>query len=166
MRVLKFIKVLFLGWPDQNDLKNRVMSYEHPSLIKRLMKKLDLTKEQAEEAFLGMKQFLFLCGTKDGEEGLAPQSVMVDEAWHHFMLFSRDYHRFCFGFFGRLIHHQPTEEGDGDGGHSLSLTKKGLLREFNLPLNPALASNTLSCINVPEGDCSGSTNCQDSCKSE
>ncbi|MBP9855939.1 MAG: hypothetical protein KBC48_01350 [Candidatus Pacebacteria bacterium] len=142
-------------------MKIKVLDYRHPALVKRLVKKLGLTHEEAEEVFLGMKQFLFLCGTKSRKGALAPQSTLVDEAWHHFMLFSRDYHRFCFQYFGRLIHHQPTDEGQDDGAPCLNRTKEGLSQEFKTSFNPALASAVPSCIVVPAGDCSGTTNCQD-----
>lgn len=34
---------------------------------------------------------------------------VIDEMWHIFILHSREYHRFCYEYFGTYIHHQPFE---------------------------------------------------------
>jgi hypothetical protein len=36
-------------------------------------------------------------------------SRIVDEAWHEFILFTRDYQDFCQKVFGQFLHHIPTE---------------------------------------------------------
>jgi hypothetical protein len=36
-------------------------------------------------------------------------STRVDEAWHQFALFTKEYARFCARFAGRFIHHGPAE---------------------------------------------------------
>jgi hypothetical protein len=35
-------------------------------------------------------------------------SAAVDDAWHEFILFTRDYDRFCQKAFGQFLHHTPT----------------------------------------------------------
>jgi hypothetical protein len=39
---------------------------------------------------------------------LAPPRI-VDQAWHHFILQTQDYARFCDEYCGRYIHHQPAD---------------------------------------------------------
>jgi hypothetical protein len=31
----------------------------------------------------------------------------VDNMWHNFILYTKDYHEFCQRFFGEYLHHQP-----------------------------------------------------------
>ena len=32
----------------------------------------------------------------------------IDDVWHTFILFTKDYTRFCHQYFGHYLHHQPT----------------------------------------------------------
>jgi hypothetical protein len=73
-----------------------IFAYEHPALVDRLQEKLGLSQEQAEELFTDTKRFLFICGTKDGAFG-PPE--MIDECWHAFILFTKEYADFCNRFF-------------------------------------------------------------------
>lgn len=54
-----------------------------------------------------------------GERAHGLYSPLVDEFWHTFLLFSRDYAEFCKSMFGTQIHHDPQEPGgaasDDDG---------------------------------------------------
>jgi hypothetical protein len=95
-----------------------VLAYEHPHLIDRLQEKLGLSPDGAEELFEDTKRFLYLCGTVS--EPLAP-SAPIDECWHHFILFTREYAAFCNRYFGRFLHHVPktaaeTAKSDGTVG--------------------------------------------------
>src|SRR3712207_3180742 len=56
-----------------------------------------------------MVRFLDLCA--DAAEPLAP-SKTVDEAWHEFVLFTREYAAFCEERYGRFLHHDPYESVD------------------------------------------------------
>jgi hypothetical protein len=78
--------------------------YEHAGIIDRLRKKEGLAEQEAERLFRDLIRFLYLCGTSD--QAYVP-SKRIDLAWHHFILFTRDYKRFCETFFGRFIHHDP-----------------------------------------------------------
>ena len=84
--------------------KDRVMAYQHPELITRLVTKLEMSHERATAAFEAMKLYLYSAALSS--EPMSP-SLDADEAWHNFMLFSRDYAEFCFNHFGFFIHHQP-----------------------------------------------------------
>lgn len=41
-------------------------------------------------------------------------SLLVDLAWHEFILFTRYYDEFCQSNFNRFIHHTPSESGHPD----------------------------------------------------
>lgn len=94
-------------------LMDRVLGYEHPEFLRRLQHKLDLTPEQAEEMFSDLKKFLYLCGTAKVTYGMVP-SKPIDNAWHEFIIYTRDYIAFCKQFFGEYIHHIPKNYAIGD----------------------------------------------------
>ena len=44
-----------------------------------------------------------------GQRMVAMPSQAVDDAWHEFILFTRQYDKFCRHAFGRFLHHTPAE---------------------------------------------------------
>jgi len=57
-------------------------------------------------------RFLTLCATYP-DTAFAP-SVLVDQGWHAFILYTRDYAEFCDRIAGRFLHHQPTDGAAGE----------------------------------------------------
>jgi hypothetical protein len=55
----------------------------------------------------GMRQF-FLTFLKSGGKRVAMPSQVVDDLWHEFILFTRDYQVFCKAAFGKFLHHAPA----------------------------------------------------------
>lgn len=70
---------------------------EHPSL------------DEGERAlvFEGLRKWFQVCRLA-GDGFVAMPSAAVDDAWHEFILFTRDYDAFCQRAFGRFLHHTPT----------------------------------------------------------
>ncbi len=93
--------------PDQ-ELLAAVLAYEHEPLVARLQKKLNINEHKARQIFEDTKRFLFICGTCNGRWS---PSREIDEGWHNFIMFTKDYMKFCEKFFGRFIHHQPNLPG-------------------------------------------------------
>lgn len=83
------------------------MDYQHPVFIKRYCKEQNLDEKTAEMHFTELKKFLIVCRTNIGKVRSTP-SRKVDEAWHLFILFTRDYAAFCEKYLGQFIHHKPT----------------------------------------------------------
>lgn len=88
-----------------SSLIDQIRGYEHPELIERLKRKLDLNTEEAENLFDDTKKYLYLCAT--AKEHLSP-TPPIDACWHEFLMYTRDYHAFCMKFFGTFVHHTPT----------------------------------------------------------
>lgn len=135
----------------------RVISYRHPALVHRLQEKEGLTLGEAETLFEDTKRFLFLCGSFD--EVMAP-SPMIDQGWHHFILFTRDYATFCHDYIGSFIHHCPHQPGATPDHYALN---SATLTNAKLVFGDDLSPNW----NLPAGsscndECSATTNCQDS----
>jgi hypothetical protein len=78
-------------------------------LDKRLAaKRPELTVEQREEVLLALRDYFQICRMA-GRRMVAMPSQVVDDAWHEFILFTRQYERFCRHGFGRFLHHTPAE---------------------------------------------------------
>lgn len=54
-----------------------------------------------------LRQF-FLAYLKSGRKYVAMPSQVVDELWHEFILYTRNYELFCRKAFGRFLHHTPA----------------------------------------------------------
>lgn len=94
----------------QHPAARESFEYNHPLLVLRLQEKEGLTEVEARALYVDLLRFLYLCGTYD--ETLVP-SKRVDTAWHHFILFTRDYDTFCRRYFGNFIHHSPQPPSAG-----------------------------------------------------
>jgi hypothetical protein len=55
----------------------------------------------------GLRQF-FLCYLKSGRQFVSMPSQAVDDLWHEFILYTRDYQQFCSKAFGGYMHHVPA----------------------------------------------------------
>jgi hypothetical protein len=78
-------------------------------LDKRLAaRRPELSAEQRNEVLAGLDDYFQLC-RKAGRRMVAMPSQAVDDAWHEFILFTRQYDKFCHHAFGRFLHHTPAE---------------------------------------------------------
>jgi hypothetical protein len=68
----------------------------------------ELSAEQRAEIFTALNDYFQLC-RKAGRRMVAMPSQAVDDAWHEFILFTRQYDKFCRHAFGRFLHHTPAE---------------------------------------------------------
>lgn len=55
----------------------------------------------------GLRQF-FLAYLKGGRRFVAMPSQGVDDLWHEFILYTKNYDQFCRQAFGRFLHHTPA----------------------------------------------------------
>jgi hypothetical protein len=88
--------------------KEDVLSYEFPDLVNRLQMDLSLSADEAHILFKDTLQFLYICGTHLGKRDPFYPPRLIDEAWHTFLLFTREYDAFCRFHFGIFIHHAPV----------------------------------------------------------
>jgi hypothetical protein len=94
-----------------------VMAYQHPDVVARFLKSWDIPEAEAQEVFDELKKWLWLCAVSrhDAEPGtlgrplsIINSMILVDEMWHAFILYTKDYSQFCHDHFGYYIHHGPT----------------------------------------------------------
>lgn len=85
-------------------LYESVMAYKNPVLIAKYRKKYGVTTRTAQKHFQELKKFLLL--TSVAKQSIAP-SQKIDQVWHEFILFTKDYRQFCTTNFGKIIEHVP-----------------------------------------------------------
>jgi hypothetical protein len=85
-----------------------VVAYQAPYLIEKLLKNCVVdTAEEGEDLFREVKRYLVLADL-DKHKSWNMYSLRVDEAWHQFILFTRQYIEFCQRYFGRYLQHNPS----------------------------------------------------------
>jgi hypothetical protein len=67
----------------------------------------ELNEEQRSLVFDGLREYFQLCRMAN-KRLVAMPSQAVDDAWHEFILFTRQYQQFCERGLGRFLHHTPA----------------------------------------------------------
>lgn len=88
------------------DIK-KVMDYQMPNIIARYCKDYKVSADTAKIHEVELKRYLILAGDSDNGDGLGMMSTEVDNLWHTFLLFTKEYQAFCNEMFGKFIHHCP-----------------------------------------------------------
>lgn len=79
-----------------------------PGLLERLHKhRPDLALKDQQLVARALRQF-FLVYLKSGFKHISMPSQVVDELWHEFILYTKNYEQFCQRAFGRYMHHTPA----------------------------------------------------------
>lgn len=101
------------------DLKE-VLEYRNPAVLKLYEQNHSQNKLSAEQAWPEMLKYLWLTQKllkdqrENPNENLPEECVMlrsmqeVDDMWHEFILFTKDYAAFCDRYFGTFLHHLPN----------------------------------------------------------
>ncbi len=85
------------------DIQNEI-SKNIPILVSKIQNALQCDHNVANESIREVLRFLWLIAYSDSS--LSP-SIVVDAAWHEFILCTREYERICSNYFGKFIHHSP-----------------------------------------------------------
>jgi len=81
-------------------------NYEAPFLQERL----GLEEDEYRVLFDEFKKYAGLTQVADGKLGMPSKDV--DEIWHQFILFTREYAQFCDDTLGYFLHHSPSVSTD------------------------------------------------------
>ncbi|MBI4440850.1 hypothetical protein HY639_01665 [Candidatus Woesearchaeota archaeon] len=85
----------------------KLEAFEAPFLEEKLLDKgVFQTQQDYQIVFSEFKKYVALIKTTG--QSIPMTSKAVDEVWHQFILFTREYHAFCDDMFGRYIHHAPA----------------------------------------------------------
>jgi hypothetical protein len=85
---------------------SEILAYENDRLVKRYAMDHGATLDQSRRCFKALKEFLIVCAVKPGYK---VTSDPVDQMWHTFLLFTKDYQQFCEQNLGMFINHEPFE---------------------------------------------------------
>lgn len=101
-----------------------VLAYDNPDVPWKFRESFAVSQDEAELLFREVRRFLWLCAHRQtlqpaptdlpealffiGHENLR----VLDEMWHCFVLFAREYERFCLRYFGHVIYHYPSTRSD------------------------------------------------------
>jgi hypothetical protein len=84
------------------------LDYRAPFLVEKLVKDhIADTPEEAEALFAEVKRYLVIAALDSGTSWHM-YSLRIDECWHQFILFTRQYVEFCKLYFGRYVPHAPS----------------------------------------------------------
>lgn len=90
-----------------------VLSYKNEDVIDRFVAMYNIEQEEASKIFDETLKWLWLGNKMDGIF-IDDSTLIIDEMWHNFILFTQDYQEFCLNNFGRYIHHQPEKRKQQD----------------------------------------------------
>lgn len=101
-----------------------IQDYAFPKgLDARLLKRRpELSPAQVALVFDGLRQYFEI--SLDARKRLASMpSQVVDDLWHEFILYTRNYQAFCNRGFGRYLHHTPADAMSSPGAQSEGLRR-------------------------------------------
>ncbi|MFT4017544.1 MAG: hypothetical protein QM668_11320 [Agriterribacter sp.] len=87
-----------------------MLSYRNEDILSRFTDMFEVTGEEAMDIFQETKKFLYVCQV-DGVF-IPDDLLIVDEMWHNFILFTKEYHAFCNRYFNRYFHHLPASKAE------------------------------------------------------
>jgi len=90
---------------EQSEMIGFLEAYDLWFVEERVERKRLIPAERLKIAAQEFKRYMALVGL--GYRGLGMLSPEVDEVWHTFILFTREYAAFCREAFGEFIHHVP-----------------------------------------------------------
>jgi hypothetical protein len=96
---------------------DEAIAYRNRHVIDRFVERFAVPRAEAEELFVETLRWLWLCARAERD----PQApavfiddcmALLDEMWHTFLLFTREYSDYCEANLGGFVHHAPTTAED------------------------------------------------------
>jgi hypothetical protein len=114
-----------------------VLAYQNTNLYQRYQKDCPHNQLSPEQALSELIKYLWLGQKQEADRqarpedqsldficAMHPEMKEIDDMWHTFLLFTRDYEGFCKTYFGVFVHHIPTtEEADLPKDYEADLTR-------------------------------------------
>lgn len=97
--------------PEVQRRLDRLEKFEAPFLENKLLQEgFFSSKQEYRQSFVEFKRFIALSVLHGKPMGMI--SPRVDEIWHTFILYTRNYAQFCEDILGFYLHHTPCGPGD------------------------------------------------------
>lgn len=109
MMLVGVMVISYLNWL-KNSRRKFLATYQVPDAVVDRFRQKHTTLNGAQEVLVreGLQQYFQICQRAQGKFVSMPSQV-VDDMWHDFILFTRNYQDFCSKAFGRYLHHTPVE---------------------------------------------------------
>jgi len=117
---------------------NELLTYSNPHLLARYKKEFPDNSLSAEQALTELLKYFWLCEKhrQDREANPTDEELNfhcaihaemheIDDMWHTFLLFTKDYTDFGHKYFGKFLHHVPevSEEKPSDAEYETDLSR-------------------------------------------
>lgn len=89
---------------------NKISAFDFGKVLAKHIEDYSVSPDTANEILVELKRWLTLCVLHP--ENAYATGGKVDEMWHTFILFTKDYARFCHDIAGAFIHHAPETGSD------------------------------------------------------
>lgn len=117
----------------------QILAYQNEDVIFRFTNMLETTEDEARDIFNETKKFLYLSQLPG--IFIPDELLILDEMWHNFILFTKEYQAFCEKNFGRFVHHQPATKAEKlYQKELLALDKDTAKAEFNQKLEVLISA--------------------------
>lgn len=112
-----------------NTTLDEILEYRHPGVEERFCRFFKKSPEEAKKTFADLMRFFWASEkheqdkTYKSQENLDFVFIMdeamrpIDDIWHIFLLYTKDYMEFCEKYFGQYIHHLPDIVPDLEESH-------------------------------------------------
>lgn len=129
-------------------------------LSRRIGRERGFSPRQCDEIVDGTVSFLKMCG--DYPNRTFSPSPLVDIGWHEFLMYTREYQRFCEQIAGRFIHHSPTDLGDGATSKPTAKETLEFMVSHSIPfyMDQWRFDGAMNCNN----HCENNVNCNNHCE--
>jgi len=87
----------------------KALDFPFTHIIQRYQKDYGVSLKTALEHERELKRFLII-SAENHPDILGMFSPEVDNLWHTFLLFTKEYHKFCYDILGQFMHHVPKIE--------------------------------------------------------
>lgn len=112
----------------------RALAYRNDQIVYKFMERWDVSFADAEDLFDECKKLLWLmqrAGSRGHRFIIDDPLRMLDEMWHTFVLFTREYTDYCERLYGMYVHHAPTTRREKDAlAQRMRQDRAGFLREL------------------------------------
>ena len=96
---------------NKEEAVNKILNYPIPNILKRCQKDFGYSDYEIALLEKELKRYLVISVIeKNNSNSVGMYSKDVDNLWHTFILFTKDYFKFCKSCTGNYIHHVPETE--------------------------------------------------------
>jgi len=142
----------------------RILSFRAPEIPKRIAQKANISIGEAEKLFTETLKYLYICRQARKIKIPISPSIVIDDSWHNFILFTKKYAQFCEEYVVEFIHYIPDTGNSNPERYIISRNIAQSLLEYLYPAiwpEISVSADCSVCQSIPP--CS---ECQPPCSSD